>query len=60
MPARFIPPDRRTLRIFRGPCIVTDMETNVRHTTGTHMQMTTSMMTTIEMIICWPAGPGVC
>jgi hypothetical protein len=36
------------------------METLVRSTTGTQMQMSTSMMTTIEMIICWPAGPGVC
>jgi len=37
------------------------MNTTVRDTTGTQMQMTTSMMTTIMtgMIICWPAGPGV-
>jgi len=36
------------------------MKTAVHDTTGTHMQMTTSMMTIITgMIMCWPAGPGV-
>jgi hypothetical protein len=36
------------------------MDTSLRNTTGTHKQMSSSMMTTIEMIICGPVGPGVC
>lgn len=37
------------------------MKTAVHDTTGTQMQMITSMMTTIitGMTICWPAGSGV-
>jgi hypothetical protein len=29
-------------------------------TTGKNKRKHTSMITTIEMIIRWPAGPGVC